>query len=65
MRLVLLAIPFGLLLFPMQGLRWRYPVEAPNPPARSAFVALAFMGVAITNVVAGRPGDVARGIWLG
>ena len=63
--LVLLAVPFGLLLFPMQGLRWRHLVDAPDVPARSAFVALAFVGVAITNVVPGRPGDVARGIWLG
>jgi uncharacterized protein (TIRG00374 family) len=62
--LVLLAVPFLLMLFVMQGLRWRHLVVAPNPPRRRIFVVLMFVGTAITNVVPGRPGDVARGIWL-
>lgn len=62
--LVLLAIPCALLLLPFQGLRWRHLVEASPLPGRKAFVALVFVGSAITNVVPGRPGDLARGIWL-
>lgn len=62
--LVLLAVPFLLMLFVMQGLRWRHLVAAPDPPRRRVFVVLMFVGTAITNVVPGRPGDVARGIWL-
>ena len=62
--LVLLAIPCALFLFPFQGLRWRHLVEADVLPSRKAFVALIFVGGAITNVVPGRPGDLARGIWL-
>lgn len=63
--LVLLAIPFLLSLFVFQGLRWRHLVVAPHVPRRRAFVVLMFIGVAISNVVPGRPGDIARGIWLG
>ncbi len=62
--LVLLAIPCALFLFPFQGLRWRHLVEAEGLPTRKAFVTLIFVGGAITNVVPGRPGDLARGIWL-
>jgi len=62
--LVFLAVPFLLTLFVLQGLRWRHLVEAPVLPRRRAFVVLMFVGVAITNVIPGRPGDVARGIWL-
>jgi len=64
--LVMLAIPCLLTLFALQGLRWRHLVEVPQPalPRRSVFVVLMFVGTAITNVVPGRPGDVARGIWL-
>lgn len=59
-----LAVPFLLMLFVLQGLRWRHLVEAPTLPKRRVFVVLMFVGVAITNVIPGRPGDVARGIWL-
>lgn len=62
--LVLLAVPFANLLFVFQGFRWRHLVEADPKPANAAFVALMFVGGAITNVIPGRPGDVARGIWL-
>lgn len=62
--LILIAVPFMLMLFVTQGLRWRHLVEAPVLPRRRAFVVLVFVGAAITNVVPGRPGDVARGIWL-
>lgn len=62
--LFLIAVPFILMLFVMQGFRWRHLVEAPELPRRGAFVVLMFVGTAITNVVPGRPGDVARGIWL-
>ncbi len=62
--LVLLAVPFMLMLFVMQGFRWRHLVEAPALPRRRTFVTLMFVGTAITNVIPGRPGDVARGIWL-
>lgn len=62
--LVLVAVPFLLMLYVMQGLRWRHLVVAPNPPPRRVFVVLMFVGLAITNVVPGRPGDLARGIWL-
>jgi uncharacterized protein (TIRG00374 family) len=62
--LVLLSVPFLLMMFVMQGLRWRHLVAAPHLPRRRAFVVLMFVGTAITNVVPGRPGDVARGIWL-
>jgi uncharacterized protein (TIRG00374 family) len=62
--LVLLSVPFLLMLFVMQGLRWRHLVAAPHLPRRRVFVVLMFVGTAITNVVPGRPGDVARGIWL-
>lgn len=62
--LVLLAVPFMLLLFVMQGFRWRHLVEAPVLPRRPVFIVLMFVGTAITNVVPGRPGDVARGVWL-
>jgi uncharacterized protein (TIRG00374 family) len=64
MALVLLAVPCLLALFVSQGLRWRHLVEAPEVPRRSVFVTLVFVGTAITNVVPGRPGDVARGVWL-
>jgi len=63
--LVLLSIPFLLSLFVFQGLRWRHLVVAPSLPRRRAFVVLMFVGVAISNVVPGRPGDIARGVWLG
>ena len=63
--LVLLAIPFANLLFVFQGLRWRHLVEADPKPGNPVFVALMFVGGAITNVVPGRPGDIARGVWLG
>jgi glycosyltransferase 2 family protein len=62
--LVAAAIPCALLLFPFQGLRWRHLVEATTLPPRPAFVALIFVGGAVTNVVPGRPGDLARGMWL-
>ncbi len=62
--LVVLAIPFACGLFVFQALRWRHLVEADPRPGRKTFVALMFVGGAITNVVPGRPGDVARGIWL-
>jgi uncharacterized protein (TIRG00374 family) len=62
--LTVLAVPFLLMLFVMQGLRWRHLVVAPERPGRSIFVVLMFVGTAITNVVPGRPGDVARGVWL-
>lgn len=62
--LVLLAVPFLLMLFVMQGLRWQHLVAVPDPPRRRVFVVLMFVGTAITNVVPGRPGDVARGLWL-
>lgn len=62
--LVLLAVPITNLLFVFQGFRWRHLVEADVKPPNSAFIALMFVGGAITNVVPGRPGDVARGIWL-
>lgn len=61
---VVAAIPCMLVFFTMQGLRWRHLVEAPVLPRRRAFVVLMFVGTAITNVVPGRPGDVARGVWL-
>lgn len=64
LSLVFVAVPFMLMLFVMQGLRWRHLVEAPALPRRPAFVVLMFVGTAITNVIPGRPGDVARGIWL-
>jgi uncharacterized protein (TIRG00374 family) len=63
--LVLLAVPFANLLFLFQGLRWRHLVESDTPlPRRMAFIALVFVGGAITNVIPGRPGDIARGVWL-
>ena len=62
--LVLLAVPFINLLLVFQGFRWRHLVEADAKPPNSVFVALMFVGGAITNVIPGRPGDVARGIWL-
>jgi uncharacterized protein (TIRG00374 family) len=62
--LVLLAIPFANLLFVFQGFRWRHLVEADAKPGNPVFVALMFVGGAITNVVPGRPGDIARGVWL-
>jgi uncharacterized protein (TIRG00374 family) len=62
--LVLVAVPFILMLYVTQGLRWRHLVIAPSLPRRRAFVVLMFVGLAITNVVPGRPGDVARGAWL-
>ena len=63
--LVLIAVPFANLLFVFQGLRWRHLVATEQPlPRRAAFVALVFFGGAITNVIPGRPGDVARGVWL-
>lgn len=60
----LLAIPFVNLLFPFQGWRWRHLVEAHPRPGRGVFVALTFLGNAISNVVPGRPGDIVRGVWL-
>ena len=62
--LVLLAVPFANLLMVFQGFRWRHLVEAGQKPGNPVFVALMFVGGAITNVIPGRPGDVARGIWL-
>jgi uncharacterized membrane protein YbhN (UPF0104 family) len=49
--LVLLSVPFLLMLFVMQGLRWRHLVAAPHLPRRRVFVVLMFVGTAITNVV--------------
>ncbi len=60
----LLAIPFINLLFPFQGIRWRHLVEAHPKPGRGPFIALTFLGNAISNVVPGRPGDIVRGAWL-
>lgn len=62
--LVLLAVPFANLLMVFQGFRWRHLVEAGQKPGNPVFVALMLVGGAITNVIPGRPGDVARGIWL-
>ncbi len=62
--LVLLAVPFTNMLFVFQGFRWGHLVEADPKPGNPVFVALMFVGGAITNVVPGRPGDIARGVWL-
>jgi len=62
--LVLLAVPFANMLIVFQGFRWRHLVEADPKPGNPVFVALMFVGGAITNVVPARPGDIARGAWL-
>lgn len=64
LALVIVAMPLVLMLFPMQGLRWRHLVIAPCVPERRVFIVLMFIGTAITNVVPGRPGDIVRGVWL-
>ncbi len=59
-----LAVPFVNMLFPLQALRWRHLVDASPKPGRAPFIALTFLGNAVSNVVPGRPGDIVRGIWL-
>lgn len=61
---VLMAVPVMLSVLAFQGLRWRALLGDDAPLDRRTYMALAFFGNGVSNVVPGRPGDVVRGVWL-
>lgn len=62
--LVIIAAPMLISITGFQGLRWRALLGDDAPLDRRTYVALAYVGIGVSNVVPGRPGDVVRGIWL-
>jgi uncharacterized protein (TIRG00374 family) len=54
-----------LVLHLAQAERWRILARPLGPAPRRGFLAITFAGLAASNVVPGRPGDLLRGYWLG
>ncbi len=63
---VALAVVAMMAVYVVQAERWRVIARSSLPPLpRRAFLAMLVAGVAVSNVVPGRPGELLRGYWLG
>ena len=63
---VALAVVAMMAVYVVQAERWRVIARSSLPPLpRRAFLAMLVGGVAVSNVVPGRPGEILRGYWLG
>jgi uncharacterized protein (TIRG00374 family) len=59
------AVAAMLVVYTVQALRWRWLARADADLPRRTFLKYVLSGIAVNNVVPGRPGDLLRAQWLG